>query len=147
MIITIYWPDARAVPWNTKPKVLKYGPSLHPARWSANQIARKQDRMSSHIITLCINFELSIECIWMNIKNHFCLSRHLISAIACTQHSETGNIYIFVIVNIQSFTFQIFGVVGPFGRKPRLLLVRWDLTFKQILITKPKKSSSTQSEL
>ena len=31
------------------------------------------------------------------------------------QHSKTGNVYIFVIANIQSFTSQIFGVVGPLG--------------------------------
>ena len=40
---------------------------------------------------------------------------------------KTGNVYIFVIANIQSFTSQIFGVIGPLGQ-------RWDLTFKQILI-------------
>ena len=34
------------------------------------------------MITICINFELSTEWIWMNIKDHFCLSRHLLSAIA-----------------------------------------------------------------
>ena len=28
-----------------------------------------------------------------------------------------------------------------------IFLVQWDLMFKQILVTKPKKSSSTQSEL
>ena len=27
-LLTIYQPNARAVPWNTKPEVLKYGPSL-----------------------------------------------------------------------------------------------------------------------
>ena len=32
-----------------------------------------------------------------------------------TQHSKTGNVYMFVIANIQSFTSQIFGVVGPLG--------------------------------
>ena len=31
------------------------------------------------------------------------------------QHSKTGNVYIFVIAIIQSFTSQIFGVVGPLG--------------------------------
>ena len=31
--------------------------------------------------------------------------------------------------------------------KTSILLVKWDLMFKQILVTKPKKSSSTQSEL
>ena len=32
-----------------------------------------------------------------------------------TQHSKTENVYIFAIANIQSFTSQIFGVVGPFS--------------------------------
>ena len=32
-----------------------------------------------------------------------------------TQHIKTGNVYIFVIANIQNFTSQIFGVVGPLG--------------------------------
>ena len=32
-----------------------------------------------------------------------------------TQHSKTGNVYKFVNVNIQSFTSQIVGVVGPLG--------------------------------
>ena len=39
---------------------------------------------------------------------------------------------------MQSFTSQIFGVVGPSGENLEFL-VRWDMTFKQILITKPKK--------
>ena len=34
------------------------------------------------MITFCSNFELSCEWIWMNIKDHFCLSRHLLPAIA-----------------------------------------------------------------
>ena len=51
----------------------------------------------------------------MNIKDHFCSTRHLLPAIAIYQHSKTGNVYIFVVANIQSFTPQIFGVVGPLG--------------------------------
>ena len=47
----------------------------------------------------------------MNIKDHFCLSRHL-PAIALY---PTEHFYIFVIANIQSFTCQSFGVVGPLG--------------------------------
>ena len=47
----------------------------------------------------------------MNIKDHFCLSRHLLPAIAL--HPTQQN-WIFVITIIQSFTSQIFVVVGPF---------------------------------
>ena len=47
---------------------------------------------------------------------------------------------------MQSFTSQIFEAVGPLG-KTLNFLVRLELTFKQILIKKPKTSSSTQSEL
>ena len=53
------------------------------------------------------------------------------------------NFCIFVIATIQSFTSQIFFSRGSLGRKPRFFLVLWDLMSKQILITKPKKSSST----
>ena len=56
-----------------------------------------------------------------------------------TQHSKTGNVYIFVITNILSFTSEIFGVVGLL-EKTSTFLVRWDLTLKQILITKREKS-------
>ena len=49
----------------------------------------------------------------MNIKDHFCLSHHLLSATALDPTQQTGNVYIFVIDNIQSSTSQIFGVVGP----------------------------------
>ena len=62
------------------------------------------------------------------------------------EEDDDLHVYIFVIANIQSFTSQIFGVVGPLGENLDFL-VCWDLTFKQILITKPKKSSSAQSEL
>ena len=50
------------------------------------------------------------------------------------------NVYIFVIASIQSFTFQIFGVVGPL-RENLDFLVRWDLTFKQILNTNKKNQA------
>ena len=46
----------------------------------------------------------------MNIKDHFCFSRHLLPAIALYPTQQNS---IFVIANIQSFTSQIFGVVGP----------------------------------
>ena len=38
-----------------------------------------------------------------------------------TQHSKTGNVYIFVIATIQSFTSQVFGVVGPLRENLDLL--------------------------
>ena len=52
----------------------------------------------------------------MNIKDHFCLSRHLLPAIDLYQTQKTGNVYIFVIANIQSFISQIVGVAGPLGK-------------------------------
>ena len=60
---------------------------------------------------------------------------------ANTQNSKTGNVYMFMIANIQSFTSQIFGVVGPLEENLDFL-VSWDLTFKQILITKPTKNQA-----
>ena len=39
---------------------------------------------------------------------------------------------------MQSFASHIFGVVGPLGENVNFL-VHWDLTCKQILITKPQK--------
>ena len=50
---------------------------------------------------------------------------------------KTGNVYTLVIANIQSFTPKIFGVVGPLGENLDFFNC-WDLTLKQILITKPK---------
>ena len=41
------------------------------------------------------------------------LKKHLLDYY--TQHSKTGNVYIFVITNVQIFTSQIFGVIGPLG--------------------------------
>ena len=54
-----------------------------------------------------------------------------------TQHSKTENVYMFVIANIQSFTSQIFRVVGPLGENLDFL-VHWDLTLKKKLIKTPK---------
>ena len=83
----------------------------------------------------------------MNIKSHFCLSRQFFPAIALYSTQQNWKfLHIVVIANIQSFTSQIFGVVGPLGENIDFLAF-WDLTFKQILITKPPKSSSTRSEL
>ena len=57
----------------------------------------------------------------MNKNDHFCLSRHLFAAMAlyptqqywkCSHIPQAWDI--FVIANVQSFTSQIFGVVGPF---------------------------------
>ena len=51
----------------------------------------------------------------------------------------------FVIANIQSFTSQIFGVVGLLGENLDYL-DRRDLTFKQILITKLKNNQALLSQ-
>ena len=51
----------------------------------------------------------------MDIKDNFCLGRHLLPAIALYPTQQTGNFYIFVIANIQSFKSQMFGVLGPLG--------------------------------
>ena len=76
----------------------------------------------------------------MNINDHFCLSQHL-PAIALYQIQQNRKclhiLHIFVVANIQGFKSQIFGVVGPLAENLDFL-VRWDLTFKQILITKPQ---------
>ena len=45
----------------------------------------------------------------MNIKDHFCLRRHLLPAIAL----YTAQKNILAMANIQTFTSQSFGVVGP----------------------------------
>ena len=82
----------------------------------------------------------------MNVKYHFCLSRHFLTAIALYTTQQNWKCLKFVIANIQSFTSQICGVVGRLGENFDFL-VRLDLTFKQVLSTKPKKSSFTQSEL
>ena len=47
---------------------------------------------------------------------------------------------------MKSFTFQIFEVVCPLGEKLNFL-VPWDFKFNDILITRPPKSSFTQSGL
>ena len=61
-----------------------------------------------------------------------------------TQHSKTGNVYILVIGNMQRFTSQIFGIVGPLGENLNFFLVRWDLTF---LSQKPKNQALLSQSL
>ena len=81
----------------------------------------------------------------MNMKYHFCLTSHLLPAIAL--HQTQQNWKCLHYRNRQCTEFHIPNVWSrrSIGRKPRFFLVRWDLTFKQILITKPKKSSSKTS--
>ena len=74
----------------------------------------------------------------MNIKDHFCLSCPLLQAIALYPTQE--NWQCLRIRNLQYTEFHI----SNFWSRRSLgenvdILVRWDLTFKQILITKPKK--------
>ena len=82
----------------------------------------------------------------MNIKNHLCLSRHLLPAIAL--YPTQQNWKCLHIRNRQNTEFHIsnFWSRRFFGENLDFL-VSCDLTFKEIQITKPKKSSSTQSEL
>ena len=82
----------------------------------------------------------------MNLKDHFCLSGRLLPAIAL--YTTQQNWKCLHIHNRQHREFHIsnFWSRQSLGRKPQFFLVRWDLTFKQILITKSKKSSSTQTE-
>ena len=47
---------------------------------------------------------------------------------------------------MQSFTFQIFGVVSVLGENLDFL-VPWDLTFKEILITKPQNQALLNQSL
>ena len=52
----------------------------------------------------------------MNLNEYngwLCLSRYLFPAITLYLTQQTGNVYIFVIGNIQSFTSQIIGVISP----------------------------------
>ena len=46
----------------------------------------------------------------------------------------------------QELNFKFLELSVPW-EKTSIFLVQWDLMFTQILVTKPKKSSSTQSEL
>ena len=72
----------------------------------------------------------------MNKKDHFCLSRHLLSAIALypTQH----NWKCLNIRNRQNAEFHISNFCSrrSLGRKPRFFS-----SFKQIVITKPKNQA------
>ena len=47
---------------------------------------------------------------------------------------------------LQELNFKFLESSVPW-EKTSNFLVQWDFMFKQILVTKPKKSSSTQSEL
>ena len=60
--------------------------------------------------------------------------------------AKPGNVYIFVIASIQSFTSQIFGVVGPLGENVDFF-GSLGFDFQTNSDHKTKKSSSTQSEL
>ena len=51
----------------------------------------------------------------MNIKHHFWLRHHLLTAIGLYPTQQNWKCLHFVIVNIQSFTSQILGVVGTSG--------------------------------
>ena len=55
------------------------------------------------------------------------------------------NVYIFVIGNIQSLTSN-FWSRRSLGRKRNQFLVPWDLTSKDILITRLQESNSTLPE-
>ena len=57
------------------------------------------------------------------------------------QQSMTRNFYMIVISTNQSFISQIWRIVRPLG-KSLIFLVPWDLKFKEVLITKPRNSSS-----
>ena len=75
-----------------------------------------------------------------------CVSHYLVSAMILYLNSISGNVYLFQIGNIQSFTSQIFGVIGPLRVK-----LDFDSPFgfdvqrnSDLLL---QKSSSTQSKL
>ena len=71
------------------------------------------------MIIFCINFEPATEWIWMNIKDHFCLSRHLLPAIAL--HPTQQNWKCLHTRNRQYTEFHIsnFWSGRSLGRKPR----------------------------
>ena len=75
----------------------------------------------------------------MNMKDHLFLGRHCVPAIVL--YPTQKNWKCLHICNRQYTEFHIsnFGVVGSLGENLNLVSVRWDLTFKQILITKPTK--------
>ena len=61
--------------------------------------------------------------------------------------AKLGNVRIFVITNIQSFTSQAFGVIGPLGENLDVFsLLGFDVQTNSDHKTQ-KRSSSTQSEL
>ena len=79
----------------------------------------------------------------MNMKDHFCLSRHLpaIALYPTQQNWKCPHIRNHQYAHVKFLESSV-----PW-EKTSILLVLWDLMFEQILITKLKKSSSTQSEL
>ena len=77
------------------------------------------------MITFCINFELSTEWIWMNVKDHFCLSRHLLAiALYPTQQNWKCS----HIRNRQYTEFHMsnFWSRRSLGKKTSIFLVCWD---------------------
>ena len=82
----------------------------------------------------------------MNLKDHFCLSRHLLPVIALYPTQQNWKCLHIRNRQYRKLHISNFWSRRSLGRKPQFLLVRGDLTFKQILITKPQKSGSTQSE-
>ena len=83
----------------------------------------------------------------MNIKDHFCLSHHHLQGIALYPTQQNCKCLHIRDRQYTEFYISNFWSRGSLGKQPQFFLVRWDLTFKQILVTKPKKSSSAQSEL
>ena len=81
----------------------------------------------------------------MNIKGDQCVSRHLLSAIALYITQQNWKCSDIRNWQYKEFSSQTFGVVGPLREKLDFL-IPWDLRFKDIVITRPPKSSSIQSE-
>ena len=75
----------------------------------------------------------------MNTKDHFCFRPHLLPAIAL--YPTQQNWKRLRTRNCQHTGFHIsnFWSRRSLERKPWLFLIRWDLTLKQILITKTQK--------
>ena len=70
----------------------------------------------------------------MNFNGDLYVNQDLLSSITLyLLQQNSGNFYMFVISNNQSFISQILRVVGPLGEKFKFS-VPWDLKFKAILI-------------
>ena len=72
-----------------------------------------------------------------------CVSGHLIPVMTSYLTQQSWKCLQIVNGNMQSFTSQICVVVGSLREKLNFL-DPWDLKFKDMLITKSPKSSSTQ---